>query len=105
MRSVAVLVSLGVVLAILAGCSESPFDAGVSMAEDHVSYGLNPPPAEQARMQAELEAKTAEYTVAEKQEFMKGYLQGVMEGMQDEMASLMTEAMANLEFQAPVDEW
>jgi hypothetical protein len=90
MRRIALLLSLAVVVSLLAGCGQSPYSAGVAMAKEHCAFGMNPPPEKVSQMQAEVVQKTASYSMAQKQDFMKGYLEGVMEEMGGE---LMNQAM------------
>ena len=64
---------------LASGCSETPNEAGRSMARAHLESGGNPSPREKARMQAEVNEQVAGYTMRETQEFMQAYLQTVME--------------------------
>ena len=64
------------------------------MAEKHIRVGVNPSPAAQARMQAEVNAKVSDYSLAEKQEFMEGYMEGIAVALQQHMAAAMGQAMS-----------
>ncbi len=89
MRNVALVLSLAALVAMPAGCSRSPYDAGRALAEKHCANGINPSRSQQARMQAEVERETVSYSMEDKMEFLKGYMEGAM----DEAMSAMQQEM------------
>jgi hypothetical protein len=93
MRKVVAVLSLVAIVALLAGCSKSPYDVGRAMAKEHCANGFNPSQAQQTRMQAEVERETASYTLEDKQEFMKGYLEEAMAAAMGKMTSELNQAI------------
>ena len=77
-RQLALLVAATMIF-LVSGCSETPTEAGVSMARSHLELGSNPSPRAKAEMQAEVNRKAADYSMREMQEFMQAYLTTIME--------------------------
>ena len=82
-------------LLLLSGCSETPAEAGTSLARMHLEVGANPSSHEKAEMQAEVNEKASEYTMQEMQQFMQAYLQTIMEES-PAMIRLQGQAMEQL---------
>jgi len=83
------------VLLLLSGCTETPTEAGVSMAITHLEVGINPSSREKAEMQAEVNEKASEYSMQEMQQFMQAYLQTMIEES-PAMIRLQGQAMEQL---------
>lgn len=83
------------VLPLLSGCTETPTEAGASMARTHLEVGINPSSREKAEMQAEVNEKASEYSMQEMQQFMQAYLQTIMEES-PAMIRLQGQAMEQL---------
>ena len=101
MQRLTLLITLAAVLALLAGCSESPRAVGVEMAEKHLEVGLEPSPSQQARMRSEFQAKAAEYSMAQQREFAKGYMDVVLTRFQERMAGQRGQAMNHASRELP----
>lgn len=93
MRRIVAFLVLAGLLVVMTGCSESPHDIGFAMAEKHIAAGMNPSPAQKASMQRELSREIDDYSLAQKQEFMQGYLEAVTTAMQKQAMAQMGQAM------------
>ena len=92
MRRIVVFIVLAGIVAVTAGCSKSPHDVGYSMAEQHMKVAMNPNPAQKARMQRELSREIEDYSLADRRDFMEGYLEAVATAVQDRMQAQMLRA-------------
>ena len=83
------------IIFLISGCSETPTEAGASMARSHLELGANPSPRAKAEMQAEVNRKASDYNMREMQEFMQAYLTTIMEES-PAMIQLQGKAMEEL---------
>lgn len=80
---------------LVAGCAETPAEAGKRIAREHLETGTNPAPRQKAVMQVEVNQKAADYNMREMQEFMQAYLETIMEES-PAMMQLQGKAMEEL---------
>ena len=80
---------------LVAGCAQTPSEAGASMAKEHLELGANPSPQAKTEMQAEVNDIASDYNVREMQEFMQAYLTTIM-GESPAMIQLQGKAMEEL---------
>jgi len=83
------------IIFLVSGCTETPAEAGTSIARTHLELGANPSARAKTEMQAEVNEKVSQYNMRETQEFMQAYLTTIMEES-PAMMQLQGKAMEEL---------